>query len=377
MKVFKDRQFLVFDFEDGSTVKYDFATRTAIGKSGRPVQDLRRQLSGMSIDYIIACCEDKRYGNFLRFIRRKERDNGSYIENIGTILEKVPRYKNFEQIFSAGIEDIVDSFNFKLTIGDIPKGLIRLCKDHSIKISDRFIRYYKENPDAFILPYNLNYMSLNDNDINTIFQYGKGYWEYDRKSVYLGFIKEYGCTAKSFMLYMDYLKTYEALDIGNKLLTEIDDYYNMMSKISPKFDKYPRNFLTTHAIASRNYNRLKEFFVESDFQKRIDKSMERTFDKYRFIYPNSTQEIKDESVNMHNCVSSYIKKVIDGQCHIMFLRYKEKPDESLVTVEVRNGKIVQALQKYNSPLTEEQRIICNKWDTWYSNKNKELESEEV
>ena len=26
MKVYKDKQFLVFDFENGKTVKYDFAT---------------------------------------------------------------------------------------------------------------------------------------------------------------------------------------------------------------------------------------------------------------------------------------------------------------------------------------------------------------
>lgn len=29
MRVYKDKQFLVFDFEDGRNVKYDFATKTA------------------------------------------------------------------------------------------------------------------------------------------------------------------------------------------------------------------------------------------------------------------------------------------------------------------------------------------------------------
>jgi hypothetical protein len=176
---------------------------------------------------------------------------------------------------------------------------------------------------------------------------------------------------------MDYLKTYEALDIDKNLMREISDYYNMMSKISPKFDKYPHHFLTTHAIASRNYNRLKEQFKEDEFKKRIDKSMEVSFGKYTFIYPDSTQDIKDESVSMHNCVSSYIQKVIDGNCHILFLRYKDRPDESLVTIEVRNGKIVQALQKFNNPLTDEQQEVVNKYNTWYSNKIKKQESEEI
>ena len=35
MKVYKDKQYLVFDFENGKNVKYDFATQTAIGIKGK------------------------------------------------------------------------------------------------------------------------------------------------------------------------------------------------------------------------------------------------------------------------------------------------------------------------------------------------------
>ena len=47
MKVYKDKQFLVFDFENGKTVKYDFATNTAIGIKGKPVKNLQSQLNGI------------------------------------------------------------------------------------------------------------------------------------------------------------------------------------------------------------------------------------------------------------------------------------------------------------------------------------------
>ena len=46
MFIYKDKQYLVFDFEDGKTVKYDFATKTAIGKSGKPVKNICSQLKG-------------------------------------------------------------------------------------------------------------------------------------------------------------------------------------------------------------------------------------------------------------------------------------------------------------------------------------------
>ena len=147
----------------------------------------------------------------------------------------------------------------------------------------------------------------------------------------------------------------------------------MMRQISNKFDKYPRHFLTTHKIASRNYSRLSQQFEEDKFKARINKGMEKTFGDYTFIYPESTEAIKDEAVSQNNCVASYIKNVIEGNCHILFLRYKDSPDKSLVTIEVRKGKIVQARQKFNDPVSDEQQEVIDKWNTWYSKKYEERE----
>ena len=382
MKIYKDRQFLVFDFEDGKTVKYDFATKTCIGKSGKEVQDLRSQLSGLTINQLCNNCIDKQYGKFLRFVKNQGSYYGRDISNIGTILSRVPCYANYEQIFSAGFEN-VDS-NLTCEISDIPKSLIKLCKSRQIHLSNNFLKTYKANPDGCFLAYNLEYYSLTDTDIHNILshihgvreQYGEYTWQYRfvNVSTFNSLINEYGYTAKALMLYIDHLKTYEAMDDMGFLLKELYDYVSMMKKISPKFDKYPRHFLTTHKIASRNYNRLKEQFDEDMFKSRIDKSMEKTFGDYCFIYPECTQDIKDESAAMNNCVSSYIKRVIDGACHILFLRKKDEPDKSLVTIEVRDNKIVQALQRFNHPLNEEQQMAVDKWNKWYA---KKYESEEL
>lgn len=378
MKIYKEKQFLVFDFEDGKTVKYDFATKTCIGKKGKQVKDLCSQLRGLTIYDLCNCCVDKQYGKFLKFITNYYGN----ISNIGTILNRVPAFSSFEQIFSAGIEDIV-STNFRYTINDIPKALIKLCKNHKITLSNRFLEFYKENPDAYLLSYNQEYISLDDCDIYRILDcyynnYDRNTYRWTDHSVFNELINEYGYTAKALMNYCDYLKTFEAIDDFNYLLRELRDYAKMMKDISPKFDKYPKHFLTTHKIACRNYNRLKQEFEENKFKKRINTNMERTFGDYCFIYPKCTQEIKQESVQMNNCVSSYIQKVLDGQCHILFLRKKDRPDESLVTIEVRNGVITQALQKYNHPLTKEQQEIVNKWNKWWLNKiNKNNESEEL
>lgn len=375
MKIYKEKQFLIFDFEDGKTVKYDFATKTCIGKKGKPVNNLCTQLRGLTINQVCDCCVDKQYGNFLRFVKRHCSDYE--VTNIGTVLDRVPRFSRFEQIFSAGIEDVVDS-KFSYSINDIPKALVKLCKCHNIKLSNEFLEFYKKNPDAYLLAYNLQYTSLNDTDVYRLLSHKKeiriqdnaSYWgyRYINVSTIDKLLNEFGYTTKPLFVYLDYCKTYEAIEDMNFLLTEIYDYASMMSAISPKFDKYPRHLLTTHKIATRNYNRLKEEFDEKEFQKRIDKNMEKSFGRYCFIYPESTQSIKDEAVSQNNCVASYIKEVLKGNCDILFLRTKENPDKSLVTIEVRNGKIVQAKQRFNDPVDYEQQEAIDKWNKWYANK---------
>lgn len=218
-------------------------------------------------------------------------------------------------------------------------------------------------------------MSLTDDDIYRIL--GRNYWDIEKKtclSYYNILIDEYNYNPKSLLLYIDSLVTYEAFDDVGDLIRELDDYVRMMSRISNKFDKYPRNFLTTHQIACRNYNRLKEQFKENEFKNRIDKRYECSFGKYTFIYPNSTQDIKDEAVKQNNCVASYIKKVIDGQCHILFLRKKGFENDSLVTIEVDPIKniIVQAKGKFNRDVTEEENKAIEAWNKKFSI-NKDME----
>lgn len=369
MKVYKDKQYLVFDFEDGRNVKYDFATKTAIGIKGKPVKDLNKQLHGLTLDELFDCCVDKNYANFLRFVK----ENGTYYAtNIGTILSKVPKYSRYEQIFSAGFEDIIDNMYFfirNFTINDIPKSLIKIAKDHKIKISVNLIKAWKQNVDAHYLAYQLEYMSLNDNDILELITKHSYIRNEKLESYFNILINKYNYNAKSLLLYFDHLKTFEAIDNMGYLIQEFYDYVNMMSTISKKYDKYPRHFLTTHKIACRNYNRLKQEFSEVLFKQRINKEYECSYKNYIFVYPKCTQDIKDEATSMNNCVASYIDRVIDGKCDILFLRKKDSPDKSLVTIEVINNKIVQARRRFNDPVTYEDQEAIDYWNKKFSKEN--------
>lgn len=49
---------------------------------------------------------------------------------------------------------------------------------------------------------------------------------------------------------------------------------------------------------------------------------------------------------------------------VMFMRYKDEPDKSLVTIEVNPDLlVVQALQRYNAPLNAEQKQVIREWES--------------
>jgi hypothetical protein len=223
------------------------------------------------------------------------------------------------------------------------------------------VRIYKKDPNLFTNLLTTEYNTLtSDNVINVLsdkYTYGMGDNDYFRTLV-----DQYHYSQKPLMTYIDNLMTYEAIDGFNSLLKELVDYCRMMSRISPKYDKYPRNFLTTHKIATRNYNRLKTTFDEIAFKRRVNKTMEHTIDNYKIIYPESTQDIKDEAVQQNHCVASYIANVINGECDILFLRTKDEPDKSLVTLEIRNSKVVQAKGKFNRDVNSEEQSIIDKYN---------------
>jgi len=370
MKVYKDRQFIVFDFENGSTCKYDLQQKKMIGKKGAPVKSLNAQLSNISASELINSFENENYRNFLWFVKNcVETNAGHTLKNVGTILKHVNKYAKFEQIFSAGISRVRADFHY--TVNDVPAGLLKILRNHpEIALSNVFLEFYKQNPDAFNTAFSLEYNALTYMEVFGFVTRGLANYatNWQQICVFTNLINNYGYNATALMLYVDRLKTFEAIDNMLSLATELLDYARMMSQIGAHFDKYPKHWLTTHNIAVRNYNRLKQTFDEKAFAKRVDPEMEWSYKGYVFLYPKTTQDIKDEAVAQNNCVASYIKRVIDGDCHIMFLRDRLRPDESLVTLEVVRGKIVQAKRHYNYDITAGQTEAIEAWNRWYAKK---------
>ena len=72
----------------------------------------------------------------------------------------------------------------------------------------------------------------------------------------------------------------------------------------------------------------------------------------------------------NNCVASYIDRVINGECHILFLRKKDRPSDSLVTIEVRDNHIVQARRRFNDPVTPEDQVAIDAFNKKFQKERK-------
>jgi len=53
---------------------------------------------------------------------------------------------------------------------------------------------------------------------------------------------------------------------------------------------------------------------------------------------------------------------MNGECHIMFMRYKNTPQDSLVTLEIRGDKVVQKRGRFNRETTDEENKYITKFE---------------
>lgn len=71
-------------------------------------------------------------------------------------------------------------------------------------------------------------------------------------------------------------------------------------------------------------------------------------EKYEIIMPSSAYDICEEGFTQHNCVSGYISDHAEGETTILFLRKRESPNASFVTMEVCDDEIHQVYGRFNT-----------------------------
>lgn len=224
----------------------------------------------------------------------------------------------------------------------------------------------------------LNLDKLNTNDYNYLINIIKeeaddiGYFLRNTDS-YLELIDKYNYNAQKLIKYLVRdIKLEQGISSpveGSMLLKDLNKMSNMMElKLKERF---PKSLKKDHDIIMMNYNankselKKKEFSFtvnNEDYEGKVYKNK-----KYRIITPQEPSDVIKEGKSMANCVASYIDDIIKEKCKIYFMRDAENLDKSLVTIEVRGDRVVQAKAFANRHVDENQKQFISEWA-----KNKQL-----
>lgn len=190
--------------------------------------------------------------------------------------------------------------------------------------------------------------------------YGKNPWRIPALRV----AKQYNIPEKTLIRYI-----YFECDVSQGLSTrdaidQYEDYIRMTVEMGyERFDRYPKFLRTAHDIAARNY-RIKldeEQLKEWDERLEGNKKFESVVGDYKVFPPEKPEDLVREGNVLGHCVGSYVDKVRKGISTILFLRERQDLECPLVTIEVRDKRIVQARGKMNNPPTQDQKQAVKKF----------------
>ena len=152
-------------------------------------------------------------------------------------------------------------------------------------------------------------------------------------------------------------------------LVEYRDYLRLCKEFGFDFkDKkliFPNNLIMEHNKLAKQYEITRDKKIDKKI-RRISKILE--INKYEddnyVIYPAPNLEsMIMEASSQNNCLRSYCNLYAEGKTSIFFMRDKKNINKSLVTIEIKNNKVIQARGKNNSNPSSELNKIINKWES--------------
>lgn len=137
------------------------------------------------------------------------------------------------------------------------------------------------------------------------------------------------------------------------VLSEWRDYASMAAKLADGggFILYPRDLAAAHDAAQARMKAEEDAVLRKAFASvmaGVRDGLRYERDGLAVVVPSVPDEVVAEGRALHTCVGSYVGRVADGQCLILFVRDISAPDVPLYTMEVRDRRVVQLRGKGNS-----------------------------
>ena len=340
--------------EDPKPYVYCLKEQAFLGKRGRPIKTRPQLFKGLDLMDIVNPFKesDENTYKLLNHIRRYSRKYPNerpklqtyrpyncQIRNIFDLFALMPEASGIEKAINAGME-------FEQLSQPIPKALLKFARKHELKLSNDLCEAWESHQKVLESAASVEWID------ETFFKHFVTAVCSDTFCRFQHMLNR-GYQMKSLIAYLHNQRFFWGAGSLEDLLVDMDDYSQQASAISPAYTRYPKYFLSEKAIVSRNYRRNQKKFDEDAFEAVRKPEWEKEFkvsdeETYHILYPKTTQEVKDEGAALNHCVAGYVKNIIGGSSHILFLR--KDPEKPQITMEVRNGKVVQARGRCNRAL---------------------------
>lgn len=195
-----------------------------------------------------------------------------------------------------------------------------------------------------------------------------------RNSIFQDVISEYNVDFKTFMTYLLYtIKYRNGLSFsdyygGSDICFSFSDYRDYLSNQKEMYgkvkEKYPQYWLSEKQMMCNKYNAWKKIQAQLGFKINQEEMQQYEYDDgfMKVFVPLMSSDILDEAQQQQHCVASYVYRIRAGQTHILFIRYMNTPEESLLTVEVNpNKEIVQVRGFQNRAYTHAEWDFMKEW----------------
>ena len=389
---YKSGSQLIFE-RDGKKMTYDFKDMSFYRHTKKGLVKTENSQSffkKVTVRDIASGFFDKSYAELMLLI-----DKVAYrYKNFASVFGLLEEHKHIEGYLLIGIKPTYAT-TFKFPVSQFSKEVLEFMKESQIEFTSNYwesqynkypklvndlCTYVRRNHYLDLEVYRMLYnMVVNTSRLENFRQLVAKHTEVFSEN--WNRVKNYGfsCEYKTLFSYLVRVERTEACNFQDAL-GYYKDYLNMMRQMEQgkeinrlrklgitktkdeigfvsfgRIEKYPKYLRTRHDIVTRNFNVFSSEVDEWLFSQAVERGFAYSWGAYEIIVPKSSQDIKNEGVNLHHCVGSYVSKVMDKTTQIVFMR--ENKDESLVTVEIRAGSIVQA-KGYNNRSTDEKE---EKW----------------
>ena len=160
------------------------------------------------------------------------------------------------------------------------------------------------------------------------------------------------------------------------VLSDYSDYMDQCSRLGLDVNRkevaVPQNLRDLHRQYSEELTRRaneKKVKEPAARAKKLAKDLPKLKRKYAyassglFIRPaEGPEDLLKEGCAQHNCVySCYTEQYLDRKTDILFVRKQSDPDQSYVTVEFKNGAVIQCRADHNRPAPPDVQEFMQAW----------------